>query len=198
MQDSLDAHEDFLQSQSTEGPQEHQPDEGSQGEPLEKDDQDKSHIKQPVREEKEGADPGDSPQNQESTAGEMLETEKVVDNKQQNQACGIRFMKDGAEREQAHLSERFEKKQSSLVRAAPPEADEVVPAHGPGPLVTELEDAEQLETIHLPLHRPLRIDDLPDLEDVDTEDFTATFSSQEAFKPKIEVMSGGTDQLMKH
>ncbi|XP_041797323.1 dynein assembly factor 1, axonemal [Chelmon rostratus] len=204
VQDSLDAHEEFLQSQSTQRPQEHQlnsghleaeqPGEGSQVELLEKDDQDKSHIKQPVTEEKEGVDPGDSPQEQESTAGKMLETEKVEDNKQQQKSCGMWFMKDGAGREQAHTSERFEKKQSSLVRAVPPEADKVGPAHGPGPLVTELEDAGQLETIHLPPHRPLFIDDLPDLEDVDTDDLTVTFSSQQAFKPKIEVMPGGTDQ----
>ncbi|XP_076591964.1 dynein axonemal assembly factor 1 [Chaetodon auriga] len=201
VQDSLDAHEEFLQSQSIQGLQEDQPNsehleaeqpgQGSQGEQLEKDDQDKSHTRQPVREEKEGVDPGDSSQEQEDTAGKMIETENIED-KQQNQSCGI--MKGGAPREQARMSERFEKKQSSLVRAAPPEADEVVAAHGPGPLVTELEDAEQLETIYLPLHRPLRIDDLPDLEDVDTEDFTGTLSSQQAFKPKIEVLPGGTDQ----
>ncbi|KAM9409967.1 dynein axonemal assembly factor 1-like [Pholidichthys leucotaenia] len=63
----------------------------------------------------------------------------------------------------------------------------------PGPLVTELEDAEQLETIHLPPSRPLCIDDLPDLEDVDTEDFIF-FSLQQVFRPKIEVITGSNDE----
>lgn len=202
VQDSLDAHEEFLLSQSTQGPNEHpqniehveaeQPGQGLQREQLEKDEQDKSQIKQPVREEKEGVDPEHSAQEQESIAGNMSETEEVEENKHQNLPCGIQCMRNEAEREQAtNTSEQFEKKQASLMR----EAGEVVPAHGPGPLVTELEDAEQLETIHLPLHhRSLRIDDLPDLEDVDTEDFTAMFSSQQALKPKIEVISGGSDE----
>lgn len=67
--------------------------------------------------------------------------------------------------------------------------DELVSLHGPGPLVTELEDEEQLETIHLPTNQSLRIDELPDLEDVDTEDF-----HQQDFKPKIEVISGDGDE----
>ncbi|XP_054650550.1 dynein axonemal assembly factor 1 [Dunckerocampus dactyliophorus] len=52
-------------------------------------------------------------------------------------------------------------------------------SHGPGPLVTELVDAEKLETI--PLTRPLLVDDLPDLEDMS--------SSEHVFKPNIEVIS---------
>ncbi|XP_054884625.1 dynein axonemal assembly factor 1 [Poeciliopsis prolifica] len=71
--------------------------------------------------------------------------------------------------------------------------EELVPLHGPGPLVTELEDEEQLETIHLPISQSLRIDDLPDLEDVDTEDFPGT-SHQQDFKPKIEVISDGDEE----
>lgn len=203
VQDSLDAHEGFLQSQSTQGPSEHmpnseqldaeQPGQGSQREQSEKDDQDKAQIRQPAREEKEEVNPEHSAQEQESTAGKILETEKVED-KQQIHSRGIRFVRNEAEREQADTREQFEKKQPSLVRAAPPEADEVSPTRGPGPLVTELEDAEQLETIHLPPHRSLCIDDLPDLEDVDTEDLTAMFSSQQVFKPQIEVISGGNDE----
>uniref|UniRef100_A0A3P9PW02 Dynein assembly factor 1, axonemal n=2 Tax=Poecilia reticulata TaxID=8081 RepID=A0A3P9PW02_POERE len=73
------------------------------------------------------------------------------------------------------------------------EEDELVPLHGPGPLVTELEDGEQLETIHLPISQSLRIDELPDLEDVDTEDFPG-ISHQQDFKPKIEVISGDGDE----
>ncbi|CAB1339370.1 unnamed protein product [Coregonus sp. 'balchen'] len=59
-------------------------------------------------------------------------------------------------------------------------------------MVTELEETEDLETIHLEPRPPLRIDDLPDLEDVDVEDpdSTCIFSSQRVFRPKIEVISG--------
>ncbi|KAF7219151.1 dynein axonemal assembly factor 1 [Nothobranchius furzeri] len=70
--------------------------------------------------------------------------------------------------------------------------DDLGTAHGPGPLVTELEDEEQLETIQLLTNRPLHIDDLPDLENVELEGFTES-SSQQVFKPKIEVISGGSD-----
>ncbi|XP_074497832.1 dynein axonemal assembly factor 1 [Sebastes fasciatus] len=154
---------------------------------LEKDDQEESQIEQPA-EEKEGVNPEHSAQEQESIGGKMLQTEKVENDKQQQNQ---QFMSNKVEREQANMSEN----QPSLVRAAPPEAGDVVPAHAPGPLVTELENEDQLETIHLPPHRSLRIDDLPDLEDVDTEDFTAMFSSsQQVFKPRIEVISGGSDE----
>lgn len=73
------------------------------------------------------------------------------------------------------------------------DTDEVVSLHGPGPLVTGLEDEEQLETIHLPVNRPLRIDELPDLEDLDEGDFTR-ISSLQIFKPKIEVLPGDSDE----
>ncbi|KAK1899690.1 Dynein assembly factor 1 axonemal [Dissostichus eleginoides] len=89
--------------------------------------------------------------------------------------------------EQENMIEQFGEKQPSPV-------EDVLPPHGPGPLVTELEDDEQLETIHLRLQRSLRIDDLPDLEDVDTEDYTAMFSSQQAYRPKIEVISRSTEE----
>nr|XP_057935966.1 dynein axonemal assembly factor 1-like [Doryrhamphus excisus] len=59
--------------------------------------------------------------------------------------------------------------------------------HNPGPLVTELVDAEQLETI--PLTQPLLVDDLPDLKDVDSEDNEHIPSFEPVFKPKIEVIS---------
>ncbi|XP_059188050.1 dynein axonemal assembly factor 1 [Centropristis striata] len=200
VQDCLDAHEDFLQSQTTQEPSEHQPNCGHleaeqpgqalQREQLEKDDQEKLEVKQPEAEEIEGDNPEQSALEQECIARNMQETEKA-DDKQQNQSRGVQFMR--VEREQVNTSEQFEKKKPSLVRAAPSEAAEGSPAHGPGPLVTELEDADQLETIHLPPDRSLRIDDLPDLEDVDTEDLAAFFSSQQAFKPTIEVMSGGSD-----
>lgn len=185
VQDTLDAHEEFLQSQTTRGPNEHyehleaeQLGERSQNESLEKDD------REYVREE----NPEQTAQQDESEAGEMLEKEQVEDNQQPNQLCRIQLVENEAEREQC------EKKQHPLVWAARPEAGEVVRAHGPGPLVTELGDAEQLETIHLPPPHSLFIDDLPDLDDGDTEDFTAAFSPHQVFKPRIEVISGSRDE----
>lgn len=76
--------------------------------------------------------------------------------------------------------------------------DDMVPtmtASGPGPLVTELEEAEPLETIHLKVQQPLCIDDLPDLEDVDTEDedFTGFLSCKTGSRPKIQIISGDDD-----
>lgn len=196
VQDSLDAHEEFLQRQSTQGhqpnsehPDAEQPGQKLQREQSDKNDQDKSQVKQPVGEEKEGVNPEHPAQEQESVAGK-----KIAEDKKQNQSRQIQFMRNDAEREPAYMSEQFDKKQPSLVRVTPLEADKVVRAHVPGPLVTELEDAEQLETIHLPLHHSLCIDDLPDLEDVDTEDFTSMFSPQQVFKPKVEVASGGNGE----
>ncbi|XP_053278083.1 dynein axonemal assembly factor 1-like [Pleuronectes platessa] len=184
VQNSLDAHEEFLQSQAThtqkpEGElvEADQTSEGLEREQLEKGDQYKSNMNQPLREEKE---------EQDGAAEIMLETEKADDHKQQqNQSHAT---------QQTNMTENGEKEQPPLVRAAPPEAEEVAPPHGPGPLVTELHDEEQLETILLPLHRSLHIEDLPDLEDVDDADFTATFSSQQLFKPMIEVISGSSDE----
>ncbi|XP_071353240.1 dynein axonemal assembly factor 1 [Trachinotus anak] len=200
VQESLDAHEEFLQSQATheyktksELIETEQPSEALQRKQLEKADQDHSQMKQLVREEKEGVTPEQSAQEQESIAATMLETDKIEDKQQQNQSGVIQLMRNEAEREQAKASEQRDKKKPSPVKVAH-EAGEVLHTYGPGPLVTELEDVEQLETIHLPLHRSLHIDDLPDLEDVDTEDFTAVFSSQQEFKPKIEVISGGSDE----
>ncbi|XP_018536646.2 LOW QUALITY PROTEIN: dynein axonemal assembly factor 1 [Lates calcarifer] len=201
VQDSLDAYEEFSDSQATlehkpkgEHIEEEQPIEGLQREQLKKDDQDQSQMKWAVREGKEEVNPEQSAQEQESIAVKMSEAEKVEDHKHQNQSCLTQDMRNEAEREQVNMSEQREKKQPPPIRAAPSHTDEVVPTYGPGPLVTELEDVEQLETIHLSLNRSLHIDDLPDLEDVDTENFAAVVSSQQVFKPKIEVISGGSDE----
>lgn len=188
VQDSLDAHEEFLEKQSTQGPNENQPTsehlEGEQPgqmqprEQFDEDARDQSQVKHAVREEKEMENPESPPQGQGSTVGHTLETEKD-DKQEENQPCGNQFMGNEAERDQR------KNKQSPR-----PEAHDNVPVHGPGPQMTELEDAEQLETIYLPPIRPLRIDDLPDLEDVDTEDFKAVLSCKQALNPKIEVISG--------
>ncbi|KAJ3591094.1 hypothetical protein NHX12_009041 [Muraenolepis orangiensis] len=87
----------------------------------------------------------------------------------------------------------------ALPPTAPSDPDTVptTTASGPGgPLATELEEAEHLETwIPLQSHQPLFIDDLPDLEDVDTEDqdFTGFLAYQEGSRPKIQILSGDDD-----
>ncbi|KAL1007275.1 hypothetical protein UPYG_G00084400 [Umbra pygmaea] len=74
--------------------------------------------------------------------------------------------------------------------------------HGPGPMVTELEDTKELETIQLELCPPLCIDDLPDLDDVDFQDPESTFflSSPRVLLRKIEVLSENDidEQPIKH
>lgn len=184
VQDSLYAPEEFLKDQSTQESQEPQQNnepevvQASQSlkeELPEKDDQDKFPATQPVRKEKEEINTGKVPQEEEGVAGEMLETETTEDSKEPNQ------------------KEQIAMTQLPFIRPAPLEADKPILVHGPGPLITEMEDTEQLETIHLPLQRTLFTDDLPDLEDVDTEEFTTTFSPHQVSKPKIEIISGGTD-----
>ncbi|XP_049581149.1 dynein axonemal assembly factor 1-like [Syngnathus scovelli] len=76
-----------------------------------------------------------------------------------------------------------------------PNAHQLFPSpgslHGSGPLVTELMDAAQLETI--PLTPPLHVDDLPDLEDLEPENISEMFSDI-MVRPRIEVISGdGSD-----
>ncbi|KAG5849430.1 hypothetical protein ANANG_G00110310 [Anguilla anguilla] len=65
-----------------------------------------------------------------------------------------------------------------------------------GSLVTELENADQIETIQVDEYCQLCINDLPDLEEVDPEDPHGMdfFTSQDVFRPKIEVISGTSDE----
>ncbi|XP_072247741.1 dynein axonemal assembly factor 1 [Leuresthes tenuis] len=187
VQDSLDAHEKFLQSQSKQLPGEYETNnEGilaeaellGHGLHREQCDDSQTLIKS-TKEEKERGEPENFVQEQESAVGQMLEADKEEE-KQQNL-----FVRNGVE------TDCPENNHHPLVRAHVPE--EFIKTHGPGPLVTELQDEEELETIHLPPGRSLLIDDLPDLEEVDTEDFSEMCSRQ-VFKPKIEVISGGSDE----
>uniref|UniRef100_A0A3P9KVZ4 Uncharacterized protein n=1 Tax=Oryzias latipes TaxID=8090 RepID=A0A3P9KVZ4_ORYLA len=73
------------------------------------------------------------------------------------------------------------------------EALGVPPVHGAGPLVTNLDDEEQLETIHLEDIPSLCVDDLPDLED-DEEEEDLDISSQQVFRLKTEIFSGDEDE----
>lgn len=139
VQDSLDAHEEFLDSQST--------------------------------------------QEQESSAGEE-HTE------QPDLSSGDQFVEDENEKEEPDTSLWLQGE--PLVTAGSLETDVTLPAHGPGPLITEAEEAEELETIFLSLKGSLRTDDLPDLEDVDTEHPPDVFCSHQVLTPNI--VSGSTDE----
>ncbi|XP_017279450.1 dynein assembly factor 1, axonemal [Kryptolebias marmoratus] len=112
---------------------------------------------------------------------------------QENSAQGQSFAEETKEEEENQNGFKTIEgnKQPPLISSLPPQADGLGSVRGPGPLVTELEDEEQLVTIHLPIRQSLRINDLPDLEDVDMEEFT---SPQQVTKPKIEVISGGGDE----
>ncbi|XP_071973723.1 dynein axonemal assembly factor 1 isoform X2 [Engystomops pustulosus] len=65
-----------------------------------------------------------------------------------------------------------------------------------GSLTTELVDAENLEIVPLKTTERLCIDDLPDLEDVDTSDLTLdnNIITNKVYRPKIEVISGDNDE----
>ncbi|XP_077422197.1 dynein axonemal assembly factor 1 isoform X2 [Vanacampus margaritifer] len=65
-------------------------------------------------------------------------------------------------------------------------------SHGPGPLVTELVEAEQLETITLTT--PLHIDDLPDLEDMEPENISE-MTSNVMVRPRIEEIIGDNSEV---
>lgn len=147
MQDSLDAHEEFLESQST--------------------------------------------HEQESSAGEMQQSEEAEDTEQPDLSSGDRVVEDETEEEP---DTSFCLEEEPLVTADSLEADVALPARGPGLLVTEVEDAEELETIFLSLKRSLRTDDLPDLEDIDTEHPPDVFCSHQVLTPNIGVVSGSTDE----
>ncbi|KAG7468637.1 hypothetical protein MATL_G00145230 [Megalops atlanticus] len=87
-------------------------------------------------------------------------------------------------------------------RSTPPQGSQPIteletrPMATQGSLVTELESADQIETIHTDSPCQILIDDLPDLEEVDTEDLSATdiFTSQHVQRPKIEVIGGSSDE----
>ncbi|XP_029963523.1 dynein axonemal assembly factor 1 [Salarias fasciatus] len=173
VQDCLDAHEEFLQSQQINELQSNEhPDVEQKTQMLQKEVTEKEEERWN--------------QKHETNVGNISETEQKAKSLQPNQSSRFQCVRDETKKEQSDA------KQPPQAKTHPPEADEVMPVHGPSPLVTELEDADQLETIHLPLSRSLHLDDLPDLEEVDMDELTEVLSSQQAFKPKIEVLSGGS------
>lgn len=62
---------------------------------------------------------------------------------------------------------------------------------GPGPLVTHAEDVDELETIFLSLKRSLRVDDLPDLPELEAP--PGLFSPEQALTPNMGVVSCSSD-----
>ncbi|CAN2389531.1 Dynein, partial [Pristimantis euphronides] len=67
-----------------------------------------------------------------------------------------------------------------------------------GSLTTGRVDAEDIEIIPLKATEKLYIDDLPDLEDADIGDLTLdeqdNFTTKQTYRPKIEVLSGDSDE----
>ncbi|XP_029028247.1 dynein axonemal assembly factor 1 [Betta splendens] len=193
VQDSLDAHEEFLRSQATYALREQQ----QSAKALQKQQLDTFDQAQSATEDKEGKNCDQSAKEHKDTAADIIERgqEQKQNNKKPKESGDIQFTVNEADSQWGRLIETYDKKRPPLSGAALSDSNKVAaPAHCPGPLITELEDEEHLETIYLPPHRSMCIDDLPDLEDVDTEDFSSAFCSQQVFKPKIEVISAGSDE----
>lgn len=112
---------------------------------------------------------------QESSVVEMEEWEEAEDGEQAEQS-GVEAEK---EEEDLQLSEE------PLVSAAPSET------HGPGPLVTDIEDVDELETIFLSLKNSLRVDDLPDLPELEAP--PSLLSPEQAHTPNMGVVSCSSD-----
>nr|XP_046205242.1 dynein axonemal assembly factor 1 [Oncorhynchus gorbuscha] len=211
VEDSLEAHEEFLQTQreqpekeelGNEQPLKKQLDrEQPEREDLERDQLEREHQEgdqrerehqegdQLEREDKEGDQPEREDQEGEQPDGEQAAEESLKE-ELLNQSKREQLQRRQPKRE------KLEREQSVCGQPESQTAGMIV-EHGPGPMVTELEETEDLETIHLEPRPPLRIDDLPDLEDVNVEDpdSACIFSSQQVFRPKIEVISGDTNDV---
>ncbi|KAM9545050.1 uncharacterized protein ACWYII_036151 [Salvelinus alpinus] len=177
---------DQLEREHQEGDQlerEHQ-----EGDQLEREHQEGDQLE---REHQEGDQPdgehqeGDQPDGEQATE-ESLKEELLELNQSRREQLQRRQPK----------REKLEREQSVCGQPQSQTAGRIV-EHGPGPMVTEVEETEDLETIHLGPRPPLRIDDLPDLEDVDVEDpdSICIFSSQRVFRPMIEIVSGDNNDV---
>lgn len=123
---------------------------------------------------------------QESSAVEMEEWEEAEDGEQADQS-GVEDQE-----EVEHEGEEGEEEEDlpvledeRLVTAAPSET------LGPGPLVTDMEDVDDLETIFLSLKNSLRVDDLPDLPELEAP--PSLFSTEQAHTPNMGVVSCSSD-----
>uniref|UniRef100_A0A4W5M6Z3 Dynein axonemal assembly factor 1 n=1 Tax=Hucho hucho TaxID=62062 RepID=A0A4W5M6Z3_9TELE len=241
VEDSLEAHEEFLQTQreqpekeelgneqplkkqlDRENPEREDPErdqlerEHQEGDQLEREHQEGDQLErahqegdqlerahqegdQLEREHQEGDQPDGKHQEGDQPDGKHQEGDQP-DGEQAAEESLTEELLNQSKREQLQRRqpkrEKLEREQSVCGQPQSQTAGVIV-EHGPGPMVTELEETEDLETIHLEPRPPLRIDDLPDLEDVDVEDpdSTCIFSSQQVFRPMIEVISGDNNDV---
>ncbi|XP_036070960.1 dynein assembly factor 1, axonemal isoform X4 [Oryzias melastigma] len=105
-------------------------------------------------------------------------------------------LQDQGETKMAATPESTSEEHSSgmLASSAQEEAEEVPLVHDAVPLVKNLNDEEQQESIQHQENPPLCIDDLPDLEDEEEEAEDLTISSQQVFRPQIEIISRDADE----
>ncbi|CAL8349816.1 unnamed protein product [Arctogadus glacialis] len=212
---SLEAHEEFLQSQREpveladdqklrKDLEAEQPEEGLTIEKQEDDYHSPKEMRNNIEEELESEE---SPESSEMDDDEERVSESDED-VQDEPGIGIdepqrtqleeKPTEPGHETEEHWRAHGHWKQPDPLAPMAPSDPEDTAPTMtpgGPGPLVTDLEDGEPLETLHLQSHRLLCIDDLPDLEDMDTEDkdVTGFLAFQEGTRPKIQIISGDDD-----
>lgn len=117
---------------------------------------------------------------QESSEVEMQEWEEPEDGEQPEQS-DVRYREEAEKEEEEDLQLPRE----PLVTTAPSET------LGPGPLVRDVEDVDELETIFLSLKKSLRVDDLPDLPELEAP--PSLFSTEQALTPNMGVVSCSDD-----
>lgn len=118
---------------------------------------------------------------QESSAVERKEWEETEDGEQAEQS-GV---EDREEVENEEKEEHLQLLEEPIITAAPSET------LCPGPLMTDIEDVDELETIFLSLKNSLRVDDLPDLPELETP--PCLFSTEQAHTPNMGVVSCSSD-----
>ena len=222
VQDSLEAHKEFLQSQREPVEQAdkqylckdleaEQPDEGLM---IEKQDDDCYSPEEMQKNIEEDLDSEESPERSDIEAEERVngvnrlsdekhlrdEPDIGIDKPQRTHLETKSTAMNGHETEEHRRVQGDWKQPDPLPPMAPSDPADMalmMSSDGPGPLVTDLEEVEPPETIHLQSHQPLCIADLPDLEDMDTEDkdITGFLVFQEGTRPKIQILSGYDDNL---
>ncbi|KAK7883347.1 hypothetical protein WMY93_029521 [Mugilogobius chulae] len=178
VQDSLKAHEEFLQCQQEDNQQDN---ELSQAE-------NKIRVSVEIKEDQAENSSEHQLQSQiEKELGPEDETLKTKD--------AIKHQRMNVESQVIEGNyEKKEKKWALDTKDSLDESDEDITLNFPGDLVTEMEDIDDIETIYLPVDQQLRIDDLPSLEEIEPEEFMTEFPTQPMFKPKIVVLSDTEDE----
>ncbi|XP_072315826.1 dynein axonemal assembly factor 1-like [Eucyclogobius newberryi] len=168
VQDSLNAHEEFLQCQ----------DNGQDIDASEDEDIVKASMEinkhQTENDSKHRLD--SQTEKEVAQEAETLKTDNVI---KQHQSVNVKSQTIEANEEES------DRKQPLHIKDSVDESDGVTSIHFPGHLVTEMDDIDDLETINLSINQQLSIDDLPDLEEAEPEDFmTVLSSSRPESKPK--------------